>query len=619
MNFHSRLVSGLALARTALLQARSADGHWTGELSSSALSTATAVCALSMAQRHGAACPDRTEALVEGGLEWLAAHVNCDGGWGDTILSLSNISTTALGWAVFGAVPGAEDRYRPIVTGAEKWLRHHAGSVDPESLAEALIRRYGNDRTFSVPILTTCALAGRLGLPENAWAHVIPLPFELAACPPELFAALRLPVVSYALPALIAMGVARHRHLRSRNPVASLVRNLTEGRAMSVLHNIQPENGGFLEATPLTSFVVMSLAASGYAGHPVTRKGLGFLAKSARTDGSWPIDTNLATWLTTLSINALGPEIHKLLPERETRSIGEWLIDQQYRRRHPYTNARPGGWAWTDLPGGVPDADDTAGALLALRHLGIGNERVLEGARAGVTWLLDLQNRDGGVPTFCRGWGKLAFDQSSADLTAHAMRAWTTWLPELPVNAQRRVRKALGRAGQFLKINQEHCGAVTGAWKPLWFGDQHGPDEINWTYGTSRVLLALPELGFPNPVEEAILPAAQWLVKAQRSDGSWGGGPASEKGSVEETALAVEALAGILEPRIRAVTNGLQDELAKAVRKGAWWLLERVEDGTWTSPAPIGFYFAKLWYFEKLYPLIYTVGALTRAERALQK
>jgi squalene-hopene/tetraprenyl-beta-curcumene cyclase len=25
---------------------------------------------------------------------------------------------------------------------------------------------------------------------------------------------------------------------------------------------------------------------------------------------------------------------------------------------------------------------------------------------------------------------------------------------------------------------------------------------------------------------------------------------------------------------------------------------------------PIGFYFAKLWYFERLYPLIWTTGAL---------
>ena len=47
----------------------------------------------------------------------------------------------------------------------------------------------------------------------------------------------------------------------------------------------------------------------------------------------------------------------------------DWLLDQQYRQVHPYTNADPGGWAWTDLPGGVPDADDTPGALLAVLQL----------------------------------------------------------------------------------------------------------------------------------------------------------------------------------------------------------------------------------------------------------
>jgi squalene-hopene/tetraprenyl-beta-curcumene cyclase len=40
-----------------------------------------------------------------------------------------------------------------------------------------------------------------------------------------------------------------------------------------------------------------------------------------------------------------------------------------------------------------------------------------------------------------------------------------------------------------------------------------------------------------------------------------------------------------------------------------------VEDGRYREPAPIGFYFAKLWYFERLYPLIFTVAALRQAVR----
>ena len=73
------------------------------------------------------------------------------------------------------------------------------------------------------------------------------------------------------------------------------------------------------------------------------------------------------------------------------------------------------------MSGAVPDADDTPGALLALHALG-GEDG--DAARAGVRWLLGLQNRDGGIPTFCRGWGQLPFDRSSPDLTAHALRAF---------------------------------------------------------------------------------------------------------------------------------------------------------------------------------------------------
>lgn len=63
---------------------------------------------------------------------------------------------------------------------------------------------------------------------------------------------------------------------------------------------------GFLEATPLTSFVCMSLLGCDLFDHLVTQRCLQFIEASVREDGSWPIDTNLTTWVTTLSVNALG-------------------------------------------------------------------------------------------------------------------------------------------------------------------------------------------------------------------------------------------------------------------------------------------------------------------------
>ena len=52
-----------------------------------------------------------------------------------------------------------------------------------------------------------------------------------------------------------------------------------------------------------------------------------------------------------------------------------------------------------------------------------------------------------------------------------------------------------------------------------------------------------------------------------------------------------------------------------AVERGLAWLIERIEAGGLQQPTPIGFYFAKLWYFEKLYPIIFSVAALGRARR----
>jgi squalene-hopene/tetraprenyl-beta-curcumene cyclase len=585
----------------------------------------------------------RITILIERGLGWLARHANADGGWGDTVLNISNVSTTTLCWAAFGVVPGVNEKYHAVMEGAERWLTKHAGGIEPEKLVPAIIRRYGKDRTFSVPILTACALSGRLGSGASAWTRVFPLPFELAALPHQFFAALRLPVVSYALPALIAIGQARHHHLPSRNPLARFVRNLAREGTLDVLARIQPSSGGFLEATPLTSFVVMSLAGSGQANQPVTRKGVEFLLASARDDGSWPIDTNLATWVTTLAVNALsapsgavsretldGPEETVLQEEDRTR-IRDWLLAQQYREVHRYTHAEPGGWAWTDLPGGVPDADDTAGALLALhnlswrprsagrpaadfseegrRHAEI-EERTRAAAIAGIHWLLNLQNADGGLPTFCRGWTNLPFDRSAPDLTAHALRAWNIWATELPPDLRRRVRKAIENGVRYLARTQRDGGE----WLPLWFGNQHAPDDVNPIYGTARVLLALEDL------EEKAFPAldrmqfrgGSFLAHAQREDGSWSAG-ANGGSSIEETALAVEALAGLLGKRdaakhVRAVRQ--------QVVRGANWLIGKVESGAWLNASPIGFYFARLWYYEKTYPQIFTVAALSRVEAA---
>lgn len=588
----TRLNAALDVARQHLLAERVAAGHWTGQLSTSALSTATAVSAWALVRDRGGQTAE-LERAIQSGIGYLASNVNQDGGWGDTDRSYSNIATTMLVQAAF-RLAGMDEQHPELVAGAARYIARQGDLA-------GLRHRYGRDKTFAVPILTNRALAGLV-----SWRDVPSLPFELACLPQRFYRFVRLPVVSYAIPALVAIGQARYFHHPPGWPWMRWVRRISVAPSLRVLQAMQPDSGGYLEAAPLTSFVVMSLAATGRADHPVARSGVRFLLDSVRPDGSLPIDTNLATWTSTLAITALsaaGEDVARL-------DCLDWLLSCQHRFRHPFTGADPGGWGWSDLSGAVPDADDTPGALLALAAWRDApscrredRTRIEQAAGPGLRWLAALQNRDGGWPTFCRGWGRLPFDRSGADLTAHALRALAAWRAHPAAAAMQRSER---RGFRFLERQQR----PDGSWVPLWFGNQDHPAEENPVYGTAKVLLAYACR--PNRGSDAVRRGLDWLCKAQNQDGSWGGGrelidaagrPAV--GSIEETALAIEALLSFED----------HPAASQAGWRGTAWLIQRVEDGRFIQPSPIGFYFAKLWYYEKLYPILFTVAALARATK----
>ncbi|HOF87173.1 MAG TPA: prenyltransferase/squalene oxidase repeat-containing protein [Armatimonadota bacterium] len=554
------LASALETAVAHLLSRREPEGFWRGRLSASALATATAVSALLL----GGEAADRP--LIRAGIAWLRAAQRADGGWGDTPESPSNLPTTLLVLAAFrlaGEPDSAADRRYAVA---------RAGRTPAEWRA-AILRSYGADRTFAVPILMHGALAGL-----TPWAGIPDLPFELAAVPRAWYPALRLRVVSYALPALIAVGLLLDDRRPPRHPLLRAARRLAAPRVLDTLARIQPEHGGFLEAAPLTAFVAMALIGRFGAAHPVARRCLAFLRDGVRADGSWPIDTDLSVWVTTNALTALGAA--GALEAIDVPAMRRWVAARQYTAEHPYTGAAPGGWGWTHRPGGVPDADDTAGAMLALARLG-----ETAPLAAGARWLRGLQNRDGGWPTFCRGWGRLPFDTSAPDVTAHAVRA---------LRAAGVGDAARRRGMAYLEAAQ----GADGAWTPLWFGNQATADGTNRTYGTARVLRAYAVLA---PDALAAHRGVAWLVGAQREDGGWGGGVEAPS-TIEETALALSALADW--PQAPGV--------AEALTRGTAYLLRRIEAGSWTISAPIGLYFARLWYDEALYPVVWTVEALGR-------
>jgi squalene-hopene/tetraprenyl-beta-curcumene cyclase len=179
------------------------------------------------------------------------------------------------------------------------------------------------------------------------------------------------------------------------------------------------------------------------------------------------------------------------------------------------------------------------------------------------------------------------------------VRAWLAWRPDLEPLLQTRIDRAIDRAIGYLAGAQR----ADGAFVPLWFGNQHVSGEENPTYGTSRVLLALRAVRgrTPRNVDAAVSRAIRWLVNAQNPDGGWGG-EAGAPSSIEETALATSGLAACAD----------DEGASQAASNGASWLAQATRQGTLFPSSPIGLYFAKLWYYEKLYPIVLVTEALER-------
>ena len=169
--------------------------------------------------------------------------------------------------------------------------------------------------------------------------------------------------------------------------------------------------------------------------------------------------------------------------------------------------------------------------------------------------------------------------------------------------------------------------------------------EDNPVYGTAKVLMATEEIfrnaTDPERAARMLQRGAGYLIDSQNTDGGWGGGSSVTEiyrlrtgtnwtSTVEETALALE---GLIDFRCSLIRQGGLDgvfvkpeepesdsegkeratgRLDEAILVGSKWLCEAVDNRLHETSFPIGFYFAKLWYHERLYPLIYSASALGR-------
>jgi hypothetical protein len=194
-------------------------------------------------------------------------------------------------------------------------------------------------------------------------------------------------------------------------------------------------------------------------------------------------------------------------------------------------------------------------------------------AQRGVSWLVANQNEDGGWGSGV--WGRI---QNA----------------ECRIQNERQARSAVLGAQNGVESEESVTGSAI-----------HGHPVLSTQYSVLNTghADAMPaESAIRNP-QSAMAPNPKSKIQNLKS-------------SVEETALAVEVLLAACpsDPCPLSPVPALV-----AVERGLNWLVDRVEQNQHRQPAPIGFYFAKLWYYERLYPLTFTVAALGRARQQFSR
>jgi len=137
-----------------------------------------------------------------------------------------------------------------------------------------------------------------------------------------------------------------------------------------------------------------------------------------------------------------------------------------------------------------------------------------------------------------------------------------------------------------------------GSFLPLWFGDQQAQEGQSPVYGTAMVVEYLSSFGEPL-AHEIVQRGLKFLLSTQNRDGGWGGDK-DIPSKVTFTARALSALASYPEVKTEVTDHAFD------------FLYRMYESGHLFQAEPIGLYFARLWYSEKMYPVTFLLNALKK-------
>ncbi|KAL2844055.1 terpenoid cyclases/protein prenyltransferase alpha-alpha toroid [Aspergillus pseudodeflectus] len=304
---------------------------------------------------------------------------------------------------------------------------------------------------------------------------------------------------------------------------------------------------------------------------------------------------------------------HQLLEPR-----GDWRV---YRPQ-----LSPGGFSFEYENTWYPDVDDTAAVILAqLKH--DPQNITSDSVRKAATWILGMQNPDGGWAAFDVENDKLFLnkipfsdmdslcDTSCPDITGRVLEALGLMMNLAPAKGQSAtplyvdLREACNRGICYLVENQEPNGAWFGRWG------------CNYVYGTSHALCGLSYfIGGDAGAQNLVQPALRWLKSKQNPDGGWGESLLSyqhvvkqdQKSTFAQTAWALMGLLAHLPSTDNSIIRGIEYLVSSQKsedRPGASWP-EKLYTGT---GFPNHFYLGYD-YYRHYFPMM-ALGRFLRSSR----
>ncbi|GKZ23683.1 terpene cyclase [Aspergillus brasiliensis] len=268
--------------------------------------------------------------------------------------------------------------------------------------------------------------------------------------------------------------------------------------------------------------------------------------------------------------DAMSPDTHVLqqaiswIRNRQLlKPCGDWRI---YR-----PTLAPGGFSFEYENSHYPDVDDTAAIILAQLKQdpqSVASDSVI----AAATWILGMQNPDGGWAAFDVENDKLFLnkipfsdmdslcDTSCADITGRILEAFGLMMrreSKMPVLSPM-LQRACTRGITYLASTQESNGSWFGRWG------------CNYIYGTSHALCGLAYyMKDDQRVSGLVAPALQWLKSQQNDDGGWGepllsyqtsttGTQLQQQSTPSQTAWALMGLLAHLPLTDPAIERGIQ-------------------------------------------------------------